>query len=209
MLSRRIIHRTPGETPGTTPGSRADARAAREDGPLVGRVRGKVILLAALVICSARRCCSMPARCWSRASGYSGGQLRAPRPPHGAAAHVAVERRGHDRDRRLPASAAGPGRRPQPRPYRPRRARGIAGRARRRPSAGTRGISRSPGHGLCRSVPSDALAFPCLAVGRDLGQSEEHHFLPGNGADVVVQAPHLDRGHFLDHRLHERACGLH
>jgi hypothetical protein len=37
-----------------------------------------------------------------------------------------------------------------------------------------------------------------------LGQGEEHDLFTGYGADVVVQAKHLDAGDLLDHRFQER-----
>ena len=39
---------------------------------------------------------------------------------------------------------------------------------------------------------------------RRLGEREEHDLFAGDGADVVVQAQHLDAGDFLDHRFHHR-----
>src|SRR5208337_2391209 len=43
---------------------------------------------------------------------------------------------------------------------------------------------------------------------RGLHQSEEHDLFTGHGADVMVQAEHLDAGNLLDHRLHERPRGF-
>ena len=38
----------------------------------------------------------------------------------------------------------------------------------------------------------------------DSGQGEEHDLFAGHGADVVVQAQHLDAGDLLDHRFQDR-----
>jgi hypothetical protein len=43
-----------------------------------------------------------------------------------------------------------------------------------------------------------------LADQRRLGQGEEHHLFAGDGADIVMQAQHLDAGDFPDHFFHER-----
>ena len=39
---------------------------------------------------------------------------------------------------------------------------------------------------------------------RRFGQGEENDLLAGEGADVMVQAPHLDAGDLLDHRFQDR-----
>ena len=57
----------------------------------------------------------------------------------------------------------------------------------------------------CRSSPLGAtLFFPCFAGTGRLGEGEEHDLLAGDGADVMVQAQHLDAGDVLDHRLAQR-----
>ena len=49
-----------------------------------------------------------------------------------------------------------------------------------------------------------ALISPGFAEKRRLGQGEEHDFFASYGADVVMQAQHLDAGGLLDHRFHDR-----
>ena len=48
------------------------------------------------------------------------------------------------------------------------------------------------------------LCFLRLAVRGWLGQGQDNERFAGHGADVVMQAHHLDSGDLLDHRLHER-----
>ena len=49
-----------------------------------------------------------------------------------------------------------------------------------------------------------SLSFVRLPVIRRLCQGEEHDLFSGDGADVVVQAQHLDACDLLNHRFHDR-----
>lgn len=60
---------------------------------------------------------------------------------------------------------------------------------------------------FCLSIPFQnlvALSFPRLPVIRRLGQGKEHNLLSSHGADVVVQAQHLDASNIVDHGFQVR-----
>ena len=49
----------------------------------------------------------------------------------------------------------------------------------------------------------------CLAEGRRLSEGEEYDLFASYGADIVVQAQHLDASGLKDHRFHDRSRRFH